>query len=73
IETNFGSTRVCIPAGAAVRITPSGAFSSNDLQNSGLERAGDAWQTDDYASAATRLDLAIQSNFGSLHLQRGGC
>ena len=68
LEVNAGSAALCLPAGAGLRVVLDGVAASNDLGSHGLTNTGDAWETPGYATAATRLDLRIRINAGSLAL-----
>ena len=66
LSVNAGSAAVCVPDGLGLRVTFTGVAASNDLGAHGLVRAGDAWETPDYATAAARITLEAEVNAGSL-------
>jgi len=73
IQLNFGTIRLCTPPDAGLRIrTGDNPFSSNDFGGKGLERTGNTWETPGYGSAAVRIDLDVESNFGTISLNPGG-
>lgn len=74
ISVNAGSLSLCAPAETGLRIVTSGALSSTDFAGSGLVLSGSTWESPDYATAATRIDLEISANAASVSLTRdGGC
>lgn len=73
VRANFGSLRVCAPAGTGLRLVTSENFGSSNLAAAGLVGRGNTWTTPGYESAATRISLELSANFSSLNLSRGGC
>ena len=74
VSANLGSAQLCVPDGAAVRVRSSAALGNTDVDELGLVQRGEAWESTDYASAATRIDLGVSVNAGSVALHRsGGC
>jgi hypothetical protein len=71
---NASSVTVCVPPDVGVRISHQATLSSDNFDELGMTRSGDAWQTADYASAAEQIDLRVSSNVSSIELSRaGGC
>jgi hypothetical protein len=71
---NAGSLDVCAPEGSGLRILANGALSSTDFSASGLVRSGSTWESPDYATAETKIDLTVNANAASVTLRReGGC
>jgi hypothetical protein len=71
ITLNAGSTKVCVPAGTAVRISWSGTLAGNNFDQLGLVRQGDNhWIT--AGATAPAVDLSISANAGSFTLVFGG-
>lgn len=70
LKVNVSSLELCIPASAEARLRVDATLSSDDLDSSGLVKDGNAWQTDGYATAATRIELSITSTLSSLTVER---
>jgi hypothetical protein len=70
--TNAGSFKLCLPTDAAIRIRQSGGAGSNNFAEFGLTRSGSAWESSNYATATSRIDLAITVNAGSAELEQSG-
>jgi hypothetical protein len=73
---NAGSFELCVPDGAALRITvaDSNFTFSHNLDNSGLTRSGDTWTSDAFDGAGTFIDLRLDGNAASFTLNPdGGC
>lgn len=72
IEVNAGSTAICVPPGAGLRIAINTVLGSSDLGSHGLVQTADkVWESPDFASATVRLDLQVHVNAGSLSLDPG--
>jgi len=67
---NASSLTICIPAAAEARIELDSTLSSDDLSSSGLTGVDEGWQTDGFATAATRIELSITSTVSSITLER---
>lgn len=65
-----GALELCIPDGLGVRIVGDAVLGSTTFN--GLIRAGDAWETPGYATAAHRADLAISASAGSVDVNPEG-
>lgn len=72
LTLNFSSLELCLDPSAAVRIEHKGTLSSDDLAASGLEEAGQGWQTPGFSTAQERMELRITSTFSSLDIDRSG-
>lgn len=71
-QANAGSIEICAPAGLGLRVQATAALGSTTLN--GLVRAGDAWETPDYATAPSKADLALDASVGSITINpEGGC
>ena len=73
---NAGSFELCVPDGAALRITvaDSNFTFSHNLDDSGLTRSGESWTSDAFDGAATLIDLRLEGNAASFTLNPdGGC
>jgi hypothetical protein len=65
-----GALELCIPDGLGVRIVGDAVLGSTTFN--GLIRAGDAWETPGYATAAHRADLAVSASAGSVDVNPEG-
>lgn len=76
IGMNAGSLALCVPDGAALRISVADGnitFSHN-LDDRGLSRSGDTWTSDGFAGAGRVIDLRLEGNAASFNLNPdGGC
>jgi hypothetical protein len=75
MSVNAGSIEVCTEEGVALQVTVDAnvAFSTN-LDESGLDQAGDTWSTPGYADAADQVQIALEGNAASFILNpEGGC
>ena len=69
LTVNAGSLSICAPADVGLRLTTGdNPISSNNFDDEGLVRSGDAWETPGYATAEIRIALDVQANAGSVSL-----
>jgi len=69
LTVNAGSLSICAPADVGLRlITGDNPISSNNFDDEGLIRSGDAWETPGFATAPIRIVLDVQANAGSVSL-----
>lgn len=69
VTVNAGSLAICAPEGIGLRlIADTNPLSSNDFSDAGLFRSGDAWETQDFATAPIRIVLEVTANAGSMSL-----
>jgi hypothetical protein len=69
LTVNAGSLSLCAPEDVGLRFTTgANPISSNNFDDQGLVRVGDAWETSDFATAPIRIALDLQANAGSLSL-----
>jgi hypothetical protein len=74
VTANFGSLALCVPASIGLRVTVNGgAFSSTDLEGSGMTRIGNTWTSAGYDAATARTDLTTTANFGSVQRDGEAC
>jgi len=74
LRTNLGSLEVCAPPELGLQITSTGSLSSSDFSGLGMFQAGGAWQTSNYATAAHKANLTVNTSLGSVKLHpAGGC
>ena len=74
LKTNLGSLEVCTPPELGLQITSTGSLSSSDFSGVGMIQVGGVWQTSNYATAAHRANLTVNTSLGSLKLHpAGGC
>lgn len=67
---NFSSMQICVPREAGLRIRHQGTFSSDNLPEAGLVKVGEVWETADYASVSTPVEIQVTSSFSSITLER---
>jgi hypothetical protein len=69
LTVNAGSLSICAPEDVGLRLTTGdNPISSNNFEDVGLVRSGDAWQTPGFATAPIRIALDVQANAGSVSL-----
>ena len=74
IEANAGSVRVCAPDDVALRIETEVVLGAVDVGDSGLQEVDGGWQSPDYDTAPTRIELRVQANLGSVRIDPSeGC
>lgn len=75
IEANAGSTKLCAPPGAALKLqTSDSIIASYDYAGHGLVQNGSTWTTPGFETAAVRIELRTVANAGSFTLDpEGGC
>jgi hypothetical protein len=71
---NAASLDLCAPPGAGLAITYRDTLSSDNFGEAGLAQVGNTWQSANFATAATHIDLRIQANVSTITLNpAGGC
>lgn len=76
MTVNAGSISVCAPDDVALRITTNdNIIATFDLSGAGLTEVSDnVWESPDWASASTRIELSMSANAGSISLDpEDGC
>jgi hypothetical protein len=75
IVGNAASVQLCAPAGIGLRLlVEDNITASNNYDDRGLVRTGNAWETPGYATAATQVELRTTGNAISYTLDpEGGC
>ncbi len=74
IEVNAGSVRLCVPDDVAVRLATEVVLGGIDVGDSGLVRVTGGWQSPDYDTASTRIELRLTANLGSVRIDPSeGC
>jgi hypothetical protein len=69
VTVNAGSLSICAPDDVGLRLaTGNNPLSSNNFDDEGLVRSGDAWETPGFATAPIRIELDVQANAGSMSL-----
>jgi hypothetical protein len=69
LTVNAGSLSICAAEDVGLRLTTGdNPISSNNFEDEGLVRSGDAWETPEFATAAIRIALDVQANAGSVSL-----
>jgi hypothetical protein len=72
LKTNLGSLEVCVPAGLGVQLTTSTSLGSSDFAGMGMALSGGVWQSRDYATAAHKAVLHVDTSLGSMKLRPSG-
>ena len=74
-SANVGSVGVCSPAGVPLRIRVGAQpLGSNNFAQRGMTQAGDTWTRGAWDGAASRIDLTVSANLGSIALDpEDGC
>ena len=67
---NASSLTMCLPTDAEARFELESTLASDNLSGSGLASVGDGWQTEGFATAASRIDVSITSTVSSITLER---
>lgn len=74
LKTSLGSLEVCAPPELGLQITSTGSLSSSDFSGVGMSQIDGVWQTSNYATAAHKANLTVNTSLGSLKLHpAGGC
>lgn len=74
IEVNAGSVRLCAPDDVAVRLETEVVLGGIDVGDSGLVPVTGGWQSPDYDTASTRIELRLTANLGSVRIDPSeGC
>lgn len=69
LTVNAGSLSMCAADDVGLRLTTGdNPISSNNFDDEGLVRSGDAWETPGFATAPIRIVLDVQANAGSVSL-----
>ena len=72
LSLNAGSLELCIPTGAAIRVSWSGALASHDLDESGLVKVdASTWTSSGFDANAPHIELRVSANAGSFELGSG--
>ena len=75
VSVNVGSADLCVPDGVALRLQSGDQpLGSTNFDDRGLRRSGNTWSTPGYDAAASRIDLVVSVNLGSITLNpEDGC
>ncbi len=74
VSVNAGSASICVPDGVALRFQSDESLGSVNFGDRGLVRSDDTWTSPGYESAASRIDLSVSANLGSITLNpEDGC
>ncbi len=75
LAVNAGSLEMCVPDGTPIRLrTGDSPLGSNNFEDRGLVRTGNAWTSIGFDSAADAVDLRLSANLGSITLNpESGC
>lgn len=73
LTVNAGSLDVCVPADVAIHARTNAALGSHNLDGLGLRKVGDdTWESADYGSAVSRVEINVSASAGSFALKIGG-
>ncbi len=72
VSGGVSNLSIAIPEAAGLRIAMSGGLTTRDFSEEGLVKAGNAWLTPDYESAATKLDVTVSSGIAKAVIVRTG-
>jgi hypothetical protein len=67
-ETGAASLTVEVPSGVAARIRTRMTLGSSQIDEATFPRAGDAFESPDYATASNRVDLDVSGGVGSVRV-----
>jgi hypothetical protein len=75
VSANAGAIELCVSPGTGLRIrAEDNIVASYNFAERGLLRTGNVWESPDWATAETRIDLSASANAGSVTLNpEGGC
>ena len=75
LTANAGTVRLCVPAGSGLRIRVSGeTLASDNFGQRGLTSQGDTWARPGFDTSASRIDLVVAANLGTITLNpEEGC
>jgi hypothetical protein len=72
--TNAGTFRICAARDLGLRLRTAGGAGSNNFEAFGLTRSGNVWESANFASATTKVELSVTVNAGTATLEEsGGC
>jgi hypothetical protein len=69
IEAGVASVVIRVPEGVAARVRAQGGLSDIRVDRARFPRMGDTYQSEDYASAANKVDLRIDMGVGSVDIR----
>jgi len=69
IEAGVSSIKLEIPDGTGVKIRLDGALISKNLANSGLEKIGDYYYSENYDDAENKIDINVKMGVGNIDLR----
>lgn len=75
IGMNAGSMKLCTDPAVGLRFVVDGNITfSHNLDDEGLNQAGDTWTSDGFENAAHKIDIRLEGNAASFELNpEGGC
>lgn len=69
VNGGVGSASITIPNGVAAHIRVNGGLGGVRMSESRFPRFGDGYQSNDYASAANKIDIEVDGGVGSIGIQ----
>lgn len=69
VNSGAASVKITIPPGVAAKITGAMGLGALKVDESRFPRSADGWESPDFASAANRVQLAIEGGVGSVEIR----
>lgn len=69
VELAIGEVTVVIPAGVGVKMRTNKLLASLHVDERRFTRSGDTWESDNYATARSKLDLRIDTVLGTINVR----
>jgi len=69
VKLAIGTVTVVIPSGVGVKMHTNRLLSTLHVEGHNLTRSGDTWESDNYASSFNKLDLHIDTVFGTINVR----
>jgi hypothetical protein len=69
LHGGVGSAQIMIPQGVAARIRTHGGLGSINVDQSRFPKFGEAYQSSDYASATSKIDIEVDGGLGSISVR----
>lgn len=68
VSCGFASVNLQVPQGVAARIRGTVPFGSISVDETRFPRLTDGWESTDYETARSRVDIAVEGGFGSVRV-----
>ncbi len=74
LKVNAGQLRLCVPAGAGLRIAGRGVAAGFEIDGADRTNLNMTYQSSDYATATHHIDLTVNASLGAVQINPiGGC